>query len=202
MNGGPSSTFPQDVDERTRRPQAFLYGGYLFSEFAEQLAAARQPDQPPTEHLWQPKRSRLYLAAELKASQHLFKHEEQLFATFFARVKEIRDQAVGLPIQATEWPPTLTFLPLLLESRGARPGGPTALLELALEWRRTDAVQDYRAWWGRALSGMEVGPMPVDFDRDLRDVLRGLAARFGVAPGPSEAAKLKGTVALGRCCSA
>jgi len=114
-------------NESEERLAAYILGGLIFGTYA-QLAG--------TDHLMQPKRSRLFLAISLK--QDTSRTAEQVL---FEKLGEL----VAAP--TAEIPYTPTFFPMLLHESDS----PTSLLENALRLRKSGEVRDYRAWLKEAL---------------------------------------------------
>jgi hypothetical protein len=119
-------------NESERRLAAYILGGLVFGAYAQQAG---------TDHLMQPKRSRLFLAIALKgetsrtAEEHLFARLGQLVGTATAEV-----------------PYTPTFFSLLL----ATSTGPADLVGKALVLRESGEVSDYRAWLREALADFDI----------------------------------------------
>jgi hypothetical protein len=115
-------------NDNEKRLAAFILGGLIFGAYA-QLAG--------TDHLMQPKRSRLFLAISLK--QKKSRTAEQYL---FEKLGEL----VGRPTAVVPYTPT--FFPLLLQ----RSAGPAELLTNALDLRNSGEAHDYRAWLREALT--------------------------------------------------
>jgi hypothetical protein len=115
-------------DGAEQRLASYILGGLIFGAYAQQAGS---------DHLMQPKRSRLFLAVSLDQSaartgeEHLFRRLGELAGT-----------------QVEELPYSPTFFPLLL----SRASGPAELLTLALELRASGEARDYRAWLHAALT--------------------------------------------------
>lgn len=111
---------------------AFRYGGLLFSGYTRRTG---------TDHILQPKRARLYLAASLGAQRA--SDEKALFA----ELTRLANEAPEGVLRTGDLPPMPTFLPYLLKSD---PKTPRELLERALGLRKSGVVGEYR-WWRRAV---------------------------------------------------
>jgi hypothetical protein len=148
----------------------FIFGGLIFGGYA-QLAG--------TDHLMQPKRSRLFLAISLK-EQTSREGEEQIFAKL--------GELVGRP--TAEIPYTPTFFPLLL----GRSSGPADLLKNALDMRSSAEVRDYRAWLGEALADFDTnGRIPVARAREVSKIASAIQRKVDGFPFPK--VEIKVTVA-------
>ena len=157
-------------NELEKRLAGFIFGGLIFGGYA-QLAG--------TDHLMQPKRSRLFLAISLK-QQTAREGEEQIFA----RLGEL----VGRP--TAEIPYTPTFFPLLL----GRSSGPADLLRNALDMRSSAEVRDYRAWLGEALADFDTnGRIPVERAREVSKIASAIQRKVDGFPFPK--VEIKMTVA-------
>lgn len=118
-----------------QRLAAYILGGLIFGGYA-QLAGS--------DHLMQPKRSRLFIALALKQSTAR-SAEDYLFTKL--------GELTGRP--TADIPYTPTFFPLLLRESE----GPADLLKNAMKFRKSGEVRDYRAWLREALD---------DFNRNGR----------------------------------
>jgi hypothetical protein len=114
-----------------QRLASYILGGLIFGAYAQQAG---------TDHLMQPKRSRLFLAISL--NKHAARTAEDYL---FRSLGELSGK------QTAELPYVPTFFPLLL----SQASGPAELLMKALELRASGEASDYRAWLRDAL---------VDFD--------------------------------------
>lgn len=124
--GALETQLPSDDD---RRLATFFVGGLLFGGYAQTLDG---------DHLLQPKRARLFVAAALQARSADFALEEALF-------KELKSRAV---MRCDDLPWTPTFFPYLL----ARADSPDAMVGELLSLRRSAEVADYRAWLAAVMS--------------------------------------------------
>jgi len=107
----------------------FFLGGLIFSAYAQLLRG---------EHIMQPKRSRLFLAAALRSSEVQYRFEEKLFA-------ELKQRAQA---SVTDLPWRPTFFPYLLSVAA----NPSEMLLKALELRKSGEIEDYRGWLADALA--------------------------------------------------
>jgi len=157
-------------DDSEKRLAAFILGGLIFGAYAQQTG---------TDHLMQPKRSRLFLAISLKqkasrdAEQYLFKN------------------LAGLVERPTaDVPYTPTFFPLLL----GKSAGPAQLLTNALKLRRSGAVRDYRNWLKAALTDFDTnGRIPTSRAREVKRIANGIQEKLAGLPVPQ--IQIKMTVA-------
>lgn len=157
-------------DDRERRLAAFILGGLIFGAYAQRSG---------TNHLMQPKRSRLFLAISLgkqphrSAEAHLFDNLGRLTG---------RDTAAV--------PYTPTFFPMLLQ----KSDGPAALLEQALELRRSGEARDYRAWLREAVDDFtENGRISTARVREVAGIEAAIRRKLDAVPGPK--VEVKATVA-------
>ena len=146
---------PEEKEKRTL--EAFLYGGLLFSGYAERTGA---------EHILQPKRSRLYLAASLRLQP-----ADQLRALFAELRKIARETPEGV-LRTGELPEAPTFLPYLLSR--FNPQTPDELLQRAVELRYDWRVEEYKTWRRKALNIIEEGRA---LDRTLQEEIRDIVAQ-------------------------
>jgi hypothetical protein len=154
-------------DDTEKRLAAFILGGLIFGAYA-QLAG--------TDHLMQPKRSRLFLAISLK--QPTSRTAEQYL---FEKLGEL----VGRPV--ADVPYTPTFFPLLL----SRSAGPAELLSKALDLRRSGEVRDYRAWLHEALTDFDKnGRIPVARAREVAKIASAIERQLEGFPLPRVEIKL------------
>ena len=157
-------------DEDEKRLAAFILAGLIFGGYA-QLAG--------TDHLMQPKRSRLFLAISLK--QKTSRSAEQYL---FDRLGEL----VGRP--TADVPYTPTFFPLLL----LRSAGPAEVLKNALNLRNSAEVRDYRAWLREALTDFDMnGRISVARAREVEKVASAIRQQLKGFPFPE--LEIKMTVA-------
>ena len=149
------------------RLASFILGGLVFGGYA-QLAG--------TNHLMQPKRSRLFLAISLRQDTSRTA-EEHLLERF--------GHLVGRP--TAEVPYTPTFFPMLL----MRSAGPVELLQNALELRKSGEVKDYRAWLREALDDFNSnGRIPVSRAREVESIASAIQRKIGGFPLPDVEIKI------------
>jgi hypothetical protein len=136
----------------------FFLGGLIFSGYAQLLGG---------EHVIQPKRSRLLLAAALHApGGHRF--EEELFAELRRRA---RASVTDLP-----WRPT--FFPYLLSIADT----PAAVIIEALKLRASPEVADYREWLRAAMrQWKDHGRLDVPM-KDVKAIATAIDRRTGAVP--------------------
>jgi len=157
-------------DEREQRLAAFILGGLIFGAYAQRAG---------TGHLMQPKRSRLFLAISLGERPN-HSAEEYLF--------ENLGNLTGRP--TAEVPYTPTFFPLLLQMSD----GPGALLENALEMRRSGEARDYRAWLGQALEDFSRnGRISTARVKEVEKIATAVRRKLDGVPAPN--VEIKTTVA-------
>ena len=107
---------------------AFLLGGLIFTGYAQIMES---------EHLIQPKRSRIILALGLGASAN-YEFENKLF-------EELKERA-GKQSNDLPWVPT--FFPYLLHKTDTR----QALIDELVKLRKSSAIKDYRIWLNEAIT--------------------------------------------------
>jgi hypothetical protein len=117
----------EEVDQQ-RVLDTFRFGGILFSGYAQRTGA---------DHILQPNRARLYLAASLGSQRA--DDERVLFAELMKLANETPE---GLQ-RTADLPPTPTILPYLLKFDEETP---QKLLVRALKLRKTRIVKEYRQW--------------------------------------------------------
>ncbi len=156
-------TLPNQSEERLA---AYILGGLIFGGYA-QLAG--------TDHLMQPKRSRLFLAISL--GQKTARTGEQYL---FERLGDL----VGRPI--ADVPYTPAFFPLLLLSSME----PADVLRNALLLRNSPEVRDYRAWLRAALTDFDRnGRIPVARAREVETIASAIQRQVEGFPFPQVAIK-------------
>jgi len=157
-------------NDEDRRLAAFLLGGLIFGTYAQQSG---------TDHLMQPKRSRLFLRLAL-GKESVGELEERLFKRF----GELAGRA------AQEVPYTPTFFPLILSESS----GPRTLLRKALDLRKSPEARDYRQWLRTALADFDTtGRIDVSREREVKAIAKAVERRIGGAPLPR--VEIKMTVA-------
>jgi hypothetical protein len=158
------------VNDDDKRLAAFILGGLIFGTYAQQSG---------TDHLMQPKRSRLFLALSLgEGSSRAL--EERLFKRF----GELAGHA------AQELPYTPTFFPLIL----SKSSGPRTLLREALDLRKSSEACDYRNWLRAALADFDTtGRIGVAREKEVKGIADAIERRVGGAQLPR--VEIKMTVA-------
>jgi hypothetical protein len=157
-------------DDNEKRLASFILGGLIFGAYAQRAGS---------DHLMQPKRSRLFLAISLKQkTSHAV--EQYLFENLGA--------LAGRP--TADVPYTPTFFPLLL----ARSAGPAELLTNALDLRSSGEARDYRAWLHEALSDFDTnGRIPLERVREVEKIASAIRRKVEGFPVPK--VEIKMTVA-------
>jgi hypothetical protein len=142
--------------EDERRLATFLYGGLLFSAYAQELRGT---------HVVQQKRARLISQLALGTAA-----DDQIL---FARVTRLPEAAPEAVSAALDLPVLPSFLPYLLQEAAEEP---RAMLTKALELRRDSDVIAYRAWHNRLLSTLAEGGNALDQRAEI-DEVRGALQR-------------------------
>lgn len=151
------ANLPSD-DER--RLAAFFLGGLIFGGYAQLLSG---------EHVLQPKRSRLFLAAHLREKSSRFELEKQLFGKLKTHSQT---HCEDLP-----WMPT--FFPYLLSKADT----PMEVLHEAIKLRKTKEVMDYRLWIGQVLDDWERnGHIGTDKVKDVEKISENIDRILGRKP--------------------
>ena len=157
-------------DEREQRLAAFILGGLIFGAYAQRAG---------TDHLMQPKRSRLFLAISLGERPN-HSTEEYLF--------ENLGKLTGRP--TADVPYTPTFFPLLLQMSD----GPGALLKNTLKMRKSSEARDYRAWLGEALEDFSLnGRISTARVKEVEKIATAVRRKLDGVPAPT--VEIKTTVA-------
>jgi hypothetical protein len=120
-----------------RRFATFLYGGLLFSAYAQELRGT---------HVMQAKRARLFTEVALGTAA-----DDQIL---FARLAALPDAAPDAVSTTFDIPAIPSFLPFLLRQA---PKTPTAMLAAALKLREDPDVLAYRSWRNRLLEALAKG---------------------------------------------
>lgn len=153
-----------------QRLAAYILGGLIFGGYA-QLAG--------TDHLMQPKRSRLFLALTLK--QDTARGAEDYL---FTKLGELS----GRP--TADIPYTPTFFPLLLSESNT----PAELLTNAMKYRKSPEVCDYRAWLGETLDDFKLnGHIATERVREVKRIEDTIRGKLAGIPFPK--VEIKTTVA-------
>jgi hypothetical protein len=127
----------EPASEGERRLAAFLYGGLLFSAYAQELRGT---------HVLQQKRARLFGRVSLGSAAD----DQQLFAQM-AALPDVAPEAVSA---AVEIPRAPSVLPYLLR---AAADSPTAMLQAALALRVDADLVAYRKWRRELLDELAIG---------------------------------------------
>ena len=144
---------PESVEERERVLDAFRYGGLLFSGYSQLTGA---------DHVLQPKRSRLYLAASLGTKRAERVNDEK---AMFAELTKVARKAPKDVLRTTDLPERPAFLPYLMDVDNP---SPRKLLKRAIQLRRSGIVNEYRKWWREVIDDLEKGrgqPKKDEIDR-------------------------------------
>jgi hypothetical protein len=157
---------------------AFLFGGLLFNEYAQQTGG---------KYLIQPRRSRLELAVALPAEfveARAFKQEME--ESLFASLKKIVEEPIDGIQRTIEMPSTPTFLPYLLTFDDPTPRD---LLRRALKLRKDSLVDEYRHWWRETDRELDQGRIGVDRDKEIQRIAAAIRRR--IDPADDATIKLK-----------
>jgi hypothetical protein len=156
-----------------RRLRSFLLGGLIFGGYAQQLTIRSGAVGEQAEHLLQPKRARLFLAASIGDASSAVDDNALL-----RRLRQISDRLPDEALHIVELPPMPSFLPLLLRHD---PESPKALLQLALAWRESDSVRTFRDWYRWIATELHRGYRPVALEQELRQLRADIARELGRA---------------------
>lgn len=148
---GDLENLPSELEKSLAR---FFLGGLIFAGYAQMLGG---------EHVMQPKRSRLFLAASLKLKSDS-QFEEELFG-------ELKRRATS-SIAESPWRPT--FLPYLLSSSP----NPMALLANAFVLRQSSEVREYKQWLRTAKVKWERDGSLGSITRELRSIATAIDRRI------------------------
>lgn len=165
------------TDPEDRLLDTFRFAGLLFSGYAQRLGA---------DHVLQPKRERLYLAASLGSTRVM---DER---ALFAELDSVARETPGNVIRTGDLPNVPTFLPYLLRSD---PSSPADVLTSALRLRRSGPVGDYRAWRRNALDELENGRISTSVRRDIQRISRDIRQYLDI-PETTISAKVGAKVGL------
>jgi hypothetical protein len=153
-----------DAPDDERRLATFLYGGLLFSAYAQELRGT---------HVLQQKRARLVGQLALGTAA-----DDQIL---FARLAGLPEAAPEAVATALDIPPLPSFLPYLLQEAAE---GPRAMLAKALELRRDSDVIAYRTWHNRMLRVLAEGGSALEQRAEIEEV-RGALERKLAGPAIS-----------------
>jgi hypothetical protein len=165
----------RELSSKERQLRAFLLGGLIFGGYAQQLSRPRGGAERQAEHLIQPKRSRLLLAASIGDMGKTTTDEMILLRRF----KRLAGRVSPDTLHPVELPKAPTFLPLLLRQK---PSTPHDLLKLALEWRNKRSVRAFRDWYRNIEIELHRNYVPPELDKELKQLQRDLAQEIGRAP--------------------
>ena len=158
-----------DVEKRLAK---FFLGGLIFGGYAQLMNG---------EHVVQPKRSRLFLAAQLGMKSGGGGLEDTLFRELKART--------NTPSEDIPWRPT--FFPYLL----SRSRSPMQVLLAAVVLRHSPEVKDYREWLRGVLNDWKRhGRITVEKEKDVRAIAQSVDRKLGVVPSAPKV-ELKVTIA-------
>jgi hypothetical protein len=149
-------------DSRQRVLDAFKFGGILFSGYAQRTGA---------DHILQPKRARLYLAASLGSERA---DDEK---ALFAELTRLSNEAPLGTQRTGDLPAMPTFLPYLLKSDDQTPQD---LLKRALKFRRTGIVDEYREWRKEVIDDIEKGRVPTKLRKEIARIAAAIARELKV----------------------
>lgn len=148
------------VSEEQKRIAAFFLGGLIFSGYAQIMEG---------DHLLQPKRSQLLLAAALQGRSADYKLQEVLFDELKKRANTLCED---LP-----WRPT--FFPYLLDKADT----PTDLLKEVVKLRRSGEVADYRAWLKEVMHDWHKNrKISTQKKKDVRAIAKRVDQLLGIIP--------------------
>lgn len=155
----------------------FLLGGVLFAGYAQQLSVRNGPFETQAEHVLQPKRSRLFLAASLATRHANGGDDERILLGRFRRLARLYAEE---NVHVVELPAAPSFLPLLLRDAVARGGAsPRALLRAALAWREKRSVEAFRTWYRQIEKELHRDFRPPELDRELVALSGDIARELG-----------------------
>src|SRR5260370_23668661 len=152
------------MSEQDHLLSAFILNGLLFSAYAQQTGS---------EHVIQPKRSRLLLSIALAADEQA-QTQGALESALFARLKDIANEAPDGILRTVEMPGTPTFLPYLLTFGDETP---EQLLQRALKLRHETIVQEYRDWWQRTVLEWNQGKRNIERSREVEKLADAIQRR-------------------------
>jgi len=139
---------------------AFLLGALIFGGYAQQMES---------EHLLQPKRSRILLALALHAKSTKYRFEDVLFAELRAKANILSED---LP-----WQPT--FFPYLL----AKANSPNEVLQEVVKLRKSERVAEYNRWLQEAMQDWKKnGRVSVKKRNDIRKIAQNIDRMLGTIP--------------------
>lgn len=145
-----------DAPDDERRLSTFLYGGLLFSAYAQELRGT---------HMLQQKRARVFSELALGTAA-----DDQVL---FARLAGLADAAPDAVSTALDIPSLPSFIPYLLHEAAE---DPRAMLAKALEMRADPDVLAYREWHNRLLDDLAQGGNALEQRAEI-DEVRGALER-------------------------
>lgn len=158
--------------EDERQLAAFLLAGLIFGGYAQQMES---------EHVLQPKRSRLFLAVSLQAESAGRPLEDLLFEDLKTKANVVCEDLPWLP----------TFFPYVLSKADT----PIALLQEVVKLRRSAEVSDYRQWLQEVMQDWKHnGRISVEKKNDVQAISRSIERVLGHIPSMPKI-EVKATVA-------
>lgn len=156
------------MEEQELPVNRFLYGAALFGTFAQMAGLG---------HIFQPKRSQIYLAASLHADSDLAQDEKNLYK----KLSEVINQASGGVPSVAHLEGLPPFLPYLLSKD---PKSPDELLSHAVALRKTGMVKDYRNWRsGLIHEWRQKGVIRAKYQQELSDIAVKVKKKFAPSGG-------------------
>lgn len=150
---------------------AFLLGGLIFGGYAQQLSRPGKAEEQ-AEHLQQPKRWRLFLAASIGDVGEVTTEESLLLRRFSELSASLSPDA----IHTVELPAAPSFLPLLLRQE---PSTPCDLLDLALDWRQKSSVKNFRKWYRNIEAELHRHYYPLELEKELKHLRADISQELG-----------------------
>ena len=149
-------------DSERRVLDAFQFGGILFSGYAQRTGC---------DHILQPKRARLYLAASLGAERA---DDEK---ALFAELARLSNEAPPGVQRTGDLPAMPTFLPYLLKFDDKTPKD---LLKRALKVRKKGIVNEYREWRKEVVDDIEKGRVPTKRRKEIAQIAAAIGRELKV----------------------
>jgi hypothetical protein len=138
------------LSETEKTLAAYLLGGLIFGGYAQQME---------TEHVLQPKRSRILSALSVGSDSAAFRHEDQIFDELKARA--------NTPSEDLPWMPT--FFPYLL----SKSDSPLAMLQEVVKLRSSTEIREYRQWLREVIDDFKTnGRISIQKTKDVRSIAR------------------------------
>ena len=153
----------------------YMLGGLIFGGYAQQMES---------EHLLQPKRSRLFLAMSLQSNSAGREVETELF-------DELKKRA-NSPVFDLPWRPT--FFPYLL----GKAENPEEILKEVVKLRHSSQVKDYRQWFAEVIQDWKKnGKISNQKRNDVKAIVHSIDQQLGTIPSvPKVEIKVKIAVAI------